>query len=64
MTAAAQGSTTPQLAVMATKPERLPFMHMLRLKEGSPVLRSSMYRLVKRAVIPPAAPDRAVLTAA
>ena len=53
-----------QPLVIATKPPKLPFIHITIEKLGSPVRRSSMYKLVNNAATPPAAPDKAVLTAA
>ena len=60
---AANGSTTAQQLVTATNPDKAPFIHMSNEKLGSPVRRSSKYKLVNKAEIPPAAPDSAVLTA-
>jgi hypothetical protein len=39
-TIAAHGSITPQLAVIAAKPERHPFMAVDKLKTASPVILS------------------------
>ena len=61
---AAHASTTPHPEVMATKPARDPFIACNIEKEGSPVLRSTRKRFVNSAVMPPAAPESAVLAAA
>eukprot|EP00560_Eucampia_antarctica_P000748 CAMPEP_0197842808 /NCGR_PEP_ID=MMETSP1437-20131217/46954_1 /TAXON_ID=49252 ORGANISM="Eucampia antarctica, Strain CCMP1452" /NCGR_SAMPLE_ID=MMETSP1437 /ASSEMBLY_ACC=CAM_ASM_001096 /LENGTH=111 /DNA_ID=CAMNT_0043452745 /DNA_START=845 /DNA_END=1180 /DNA_ORIENTATION=+ len=61
---AAQGSTTAQPPVIATRPARQPFTHFMRSYVASPVYRSVTIKLMKRDVTAPEAAASVVFTAA